>query len=64
MPSQQPDGQLQKQHNTQTYIIKGNELGTYETYTHIHTKLTAENLKSLIGVMMMMIIIIIIIIEM
>lgn len=33
VPSQQPDGQLQKQHIIHTSIIKDNKLCTYETYT-------------------------------
>jgi hypothetical protein len=29
MPRQQPDGQLQKQHNIQTQITRGNKQDTY-----------------------------------
>jgi len=34
MPSQQPEGQLQKQHIIQTYIKKENKRGTNETNTY------------------------------
>jgi hypothetical protein len=34
VPSQQPDGQLPKQHVIQTYKVKDNKQSTYETYTH------------------------------
>jgi len=34
VPGQQPDDQLQKQHITQTEIMKYNKQGTYETYTY------------------------------
>jgi len=33
VPSQQSDDQLQKQHNIETWILKDNKQGTYETYT-------------------------------
>jgi hypothetical protein len=45
MPSQHPSGQLQKQRNIKTYIIKDNKQGTYET--HIY-KTKDRKLKSLI----------------
>ena len=34
VPSQQPDGQIQQQHNIETWIKKDNKEGTHETYTY------------------------------
>ena len=50
---QQPDGQLQKQHNIEKYIVKGNKQGTCETYTHTRTHTHTTNgreLKLLISI--------------
>jgi len=38
VPSQQPDGQLQKQYVTQTVTIKDIKQGTNETHTRIQNK--------------------------
>ena len=43
VPSQQPDGQLQKQHNTQTQITTNNKQDTIEINTTKTHKQTNKN---------------------
>jgi len=45
VPSQQPDGQLQKQYLIPTLTITDNKQGTNETHTYTYTKQTIENLN-------------------
>jgi hypothetical protein len=57
VPSQQPDSQLQKQHNIETQITKYNKQGTYETnkanrinkslITHYHNSLMIAYLRTI-----------------
>lgn len=47
MPNQQPDGQLQKQHNVQTQITRDNKQDTYAANTN---KTNRRLLKTLIRI--------------
>ena len=49
MPTQQTDGQLQKQYVIQTLTIKDNKQGTNETHTHTH-KTNDSKFKSFIRI--------------
>ena len=47
MSSQHPDGQLQKQHDTQTQTIKDNKQGTCKSHTNNTNDTNYTKLKSL-----------------